>query len=108
MADESHGETESRVSVLRRFSTWAWVDTSRPGDDLVGEHEIRLEQRGARDADTLALPAREFVRRPAETVSGSPTRSRTARTRRSASPDRARRDETTAAPTGLPDSYAAG
>ena len=36
-------------------------------DDFVGQHEVGLEQRGARDADALALPAREFVRRSVET-----------------------------------------
>ena len=33
-----------------------------PGDDLVGENEIGREQRGARDADALALAAGELVR----------------------------------------------
>ena len=72
MADEGHGETEvagQRLEKIERLGLGRHVEA---GDDLVGKHEVRLEQRGARDAHALALPAREFVRRPVKTVERQP------------------------------------
>ena len=40
------------------------------GNDLVGEHEVGREQRRPRDADALALTARQFVRIAVETGEG--------------------------------------
>ena len=49
-----------------------------PGDDLVGEHEIRPQHDGARDADALALPAGKLVRSSGRPDAASrPTRSST-------------------------------
>ena len=67
MADEGHGEAEvagQRLEEIERLRLGRHVEAR---DDLVGEHEVRLEQRGARDADALALPAGEFVRGAIET-----------------------------------------
>ena len=57
----------SRVRVFKKIERLRLRRHVEAGDDLVGEHEVRLEQRGAGDADALALPAGKLVRRPVET-----------------------------------------
>src|SRR3984885_9785046 len=72
MADERHGETEAgreRLEEIERLGLRRYVEAR---DDLVGEHEVRLEQRGARDAHALTLTARKLVRRPVETGEREP------------------------------------
>src|ERR1700733_1067983 len=53
----------SRVSVLRRFSACACVDTSRP--ETISSANTKAGSSSA--ARARALPAGEFVRRPVET-----------------------------------------
>ena len=48
--------------------TWAWTDTSRADTGSSHDDELGIDRQGARDADALALSAREFVRIAAQVL----------------------------------------
>ncbi len=62
MADEGHGETHFARQVLEQIERHGLGGNIKTGDDLVGQHEIRLQQGSPRNADALALAARQLMR----------------------------------------------
>jgi hypothetical protein len=40
--------------------TWAWMETSRAGDRLVADDDLRAQSQRAGDADALALAAENW------------------------------------------------
>ncbi len=60
--DEDVGEAELLLQVLQQVQDLRLHGHVERGDRLVADDQLRVDRERARDADPLALPARELVR----------------------------------------------
>ena len=92
--DEEIGELEVVLQRLEQVEDLRLDRHVERRDRLVGDDEVRVDGERARDADSLALAARELVRIARRRVRGQPDDARAARgrasARRAATRDRAR------------------
>ena len=62
MRNEEHGDAQLAPQIVQKVDDLRLDGNVERGDGLVGDDELGLHDDGARDADALALPARELVR----------------------------------------------
>ena len=62
MCDEEHGDAQLAPQIVQKVDDLCLDGDVERGDGLVGDDELGLHDDGSRDADTLALTARELVR----------------------------------------------
>ena len=62
VCDEQIGQAEIALQLVEQVHDLALDGDVQRGNRFVADDEIRLHRQGARDADALALPARELVR----------------------------------------------
>src|SRR3984957_16403482 len=68
MTDEGERQTHFARQLLEEAQHLRLRRNVEPGDDLVGENEIRSQHHGARDADTLTLSAGKLERIPLDRI----------------------------------------
>ena len=61
MADEGDGQAEFSLEPSKQRKDLRFRGDIEAGDDLVGQHEFRRQRQGARNANALALAARQFM-----------------------------------------------
>ena len=71
---------ELALQAARRLRICACTEHVERGDRLVGDDQLRLERQRGRDADALALAARELVRARCGMTWGEARRGRRSRT----------------------------
>jgi hypothetical protein len=74
VGDEEVRQRELGLELLEQVDDLRLDRDIERGDRLVGDDEVRVEGKGARDADALALATGELVREAAGGVAGKPDR----------------------------------